>query len=144
MLNGWMQKMPGTSASSLNIPLQGPTKVRVMALDLGCLSYLQEVARALRTAGPTQGMPETLRLRSLPLSVRAAIPTSVTLVHRLSDTSCVQQHESGDADSIRAVHHECPHFSAQLLCLKARNSTTDPVSSTRHYMQVCSWETSSV
>ncbi len=38
--------------------------------------------------GPTALMPETLRLRRDPLSVSAASPTLVTLVHRLSDATC--------------------------------------------------------
>ena len=40
-------------------------------------------------AGPTALMPETLRLRRDPLRVSAARPTLVTLVHRLSDATCV-------------------------------------------------------
>ena len=55
--------------------------------------HLQEVARAFRDAGPMLAMPETLRERSLPLSVRAATPRSVTFVQRLSETTCTHAAE---------------------------------------------------
>lgn len=58
--------------------------------DVDCQegTYEQESANAFMTGGPTAAMPDTLRLRRDPLSVSAANPTLVTLVQRLSDTSC--------------------------------------------------------
>ena len=58
--------------------------------DVNCQegTYEQESANAFMTGGPTAAMPDTLRLRRDPLSVSAASPTLVTLVQRLSDTSC--------------------------------------------------------
>ncbi len=86
-------KVPDGTSSSPSCPMHHLAacwaKIKVRAS-----THLQEVARAFMEAGPTWAMPDMFRLRSLPLSVRAATPTSVTFVHRLNDTSCMSNSQS--------------------------------------------------
>ena len=51
-------------------------------------AHEQESASAFMSGGPAAAMPETFRLLRDPLSVRAASPTLVILVHRRRDATC--------------------------------------------------------
>ena len=51
-------------------------------------AHEQESESAFMRGGPAAAMPETLRLLRDPLSVRAASPTLVILLHRRRDATC--------------------------------------------------------
>ena len=57
-------------------------------------THEQESASAFMSGGPAAAMPETFRLLRDPLSVRAASPTLVILVHRRRDATCTSIRKS--------------------------------------------------